>query len=228
MFKFSIAVGRYTKVSLLLLIFCLPIVAWAQTVAEGKQGAVASRSMLASQVGLDVMKQGGNAVDAAVAVGFALAVTYPSAGNLGGGGFMMLHTESGEIVALDFRETAPGLASKDMFLDKTGAVIKGMSTETHLAAGVPGSVAGLLEALDKHGTLSREKVLAPAIKLAEEGFPLPSDIAEQFSKHEKIFAKYPGSSHIFLKEGSLWEDWNAPLKSAKQASELSRLLTNCF
>ena len=186
------------KKLILLVVLVFPSMLLAQTVAEGKHGAVSSRSMLASQVGLDIMKQGGNAVDAAVAVGFALAVTYPSAGNLGGGGFMMIHTAEGEVVSLDFRETAPGLASEAMFLDEKGAVKQGISTETHLAAGVPGSVAGLLEALKQHGSLSREVVLAPAIKLAEEGFPLPADIAKQFSRHQKKFDLHPSSGRSFM------------------------------
>ncbi|MBL4608539.1 MAG: gamma-glutamyltransferase [Pseudomonadales bacterium] len=213
MFKRLISVVRHAKKYLLIIVFTLPASVWAQTTAEGAQGAVSSRSMLASQVGLDIMKQGGNAVDAAVAMGFALAVTYPSAGNLGGGGFMMLHTEAGEVLALDFRETAPGTAAENMFLDDSGSVIAGMSTETHLAAGIPGSVAGLLEALNKHGTFSREKVLAPAIKLAEEGFPLPSDIATQFSKHQDKFKKYAGSARSFIKKNKTYqagEIWKQP------------------
>ena len=225
MFKNLFSIGQNFKSYILVLIICLPAVTWAQTVAEGKQGAVASRSMLASQVGLDIMKNGGTAVDAAVAVGFALAVTYPSAGNLGGGGFMMLHTESGEVLALDFRETAPGLASKNMFLDDAGSVVKGLSIESHLAAGVPGSVAGLLDALEKHGTLTRQQVLAPAIKLAEEGFPLPSDIAEQFSKHQKEFQKHPASARSFMNQNKTYqagEIW----KQADLASTLKLIAQN--
>jgi len=205
MSKHFVSIGQNFKAYLLVFIISLPAGAWAQTVAEGKQGAVASRSMLASQVGLEIMKSGGSAVDAAVAVGFALAVTYPSAGNLGGGGFMMLHTEAGDVLALDFRETAPELASKNMFLDDAGSVVKGLSIETHMAAGVPGSVAGLLEALEKHGTLSRQQVLAPAIKLAEEGFPLPSDIAAQFSRHQKQFKKHPASARSFLNQNKTYQ-----------------------
>lgn len=124
MFKHFVSIGQYSKITLFIFILSLSSGAWSQTVAEGIHGAVASRSMLASQVGLDIMKKGGNAVDAAVAVGFALAVTYPSAGNLGGGGFMMLHTEAGDVLALDFRETAPGLATGKMFLDDAGSVVK--------------------------------------------------------------------------------------------------------
>ena len=198
------------KKYLLLGLLVFPSFIWAQTIAEGKHGAVASRSMLATQVGLDVLKRGGNAIDAAVAVGFALAVTYPSAGNLGGGGFMMIHTASGDTFALDFRETAPGKSSETMFLDDDGQVEKGVSTTTHLAAGVPGSVAGMLDALHRYGSLSRQVVIAPSIKLAEEGFLLPLDIAQQFSKHEKKFAEHSGSLRSFMngtksyREGDRW------------------------
>ena len=205
MFKHFVSIGQYSKITLFIFILSLSSGAWTKTVAEGIHGAVASRSMLASQVGLDIMKKGGNAVDAAVAVGFALAVTYPSAGNLGGGGFMMLHTEAGDVLALDFRETAPGLATENMFLDDAGSVVKGLSIETHLAAGVPGSVAGLLDALEKHGTLSRQQVLAPAIKLAEEGFSLPSDIAAQFSRHQQQFKKHPASARSFLNQNKTYQ-----------------------
>ena len=132
-------------------------------VADGAHGVVASRSALASQVGVDVMKAGGSAVDAAVAVGFALAVTYPSAGNLGGGGFMVIHLANGDVVANDHRETAPASASRDMYLDDDGDLIPGLSTASHLAVGVPGTVAGLLDVLVAHGTLSREAVIAPAL-----------------------------------------------------------------
>ena len=205
MFKHFVSIGQYSKITLFIFILSLSSGAWSQTVAEGIHGAVASRSMLASQVGLDIMKKGGNAVDAAVAIGFALAVTYPSAGNLGGGGFMMLHTEAGDVLALDFRETAPGLATEKMFLDDAGSVVKGLSIETHLAAGIPGSVAGLLKALEKHGTLSRQQVLAPAIKLAEEGFSLPSDIAAQFSRHQQQFKKHPASARSFLNQNKTYQ-----------------------
>ena len=179
-------------------------------VAQGLQGVVSSRSILASQVGVEIMKQGGNAIDAAVAVGFSLSVTYPSAGNLGGGGFMLVHTHSGETLALDFRETAPEKSTEDMFLDATGNVVKGLSVSSHLSTGVPGSVAGLLDALKKYGTLNRKQVLAPAIELAENGFSLPKDLAAQFVRHSAKFKLYPASKRKFLcsnavcKPGDLW------------------------
>ena len=161
---------------------------------------VASRSPLASQVGVDILKGGGNAVDAAVAVGFALAVTYPSAGNIGGGGFMVIRLADGTTVANDHRETAPAKAQRDMYLDDEGEVVDGLSTASHLAVGVPGSVAGLLAVLERHGTLPRRAVVAPAIALAKEGFALPADIAGQFQRQRKAFAPYPASAAKFAKK----------------------------
>lgn len=172
--------------------------AWADA-ARGANGAVASRSPLATQVGLDVLKNGGNAVDAAVATGFALAVTYPSAGNIGGGGFMVIRLADGRVVANDHREKAPGKASRDMYLGDDGEVVPNLSTASHLAVGVPGSVAGLLDVLEAHGTLSRREAIAPAIRLAREGFALPADIAAQFERQRERFARYPASIAQFSK-----------------------------
>jgi len=136
-----------------------------------KQGMVSSQEAIATQVGADILAAGGNAVDAAVAVGFALAVTLPQAGNVGGGGFMMVHlAESNRQIAIDYREMAPVRAHRDMFLDSSGEVDRERAGYSHLAAGVPGTVAGLLHALEKYGTMSRAQVLEPAIKLAKDGF----------------------------------------------------------
>ena len=165
----------------------------------GKSGVVASRSPLASEVGLQVLKSGGNAVDAAVAIGFALAVTHPSAGNLGGGGFLVMRLADGDVVANDHREVAPKRASRDMYLDEAGEVVAGLSTASHLASGVPGTVDGLLSALVRHGTLEARAVLAPAIRLARDGFPLPEDLAAQFARHRERFAPYPASAAKFTK-----------------------------
>ncbi len=137
-----------------------------------RNGMVVSAEPHATEAGVEILKQGGNAFDAAVAVGFALAVTYPSAGNIGGGGFLVGLTADGKQIALDFREKAPGTATRDMYLDDAGEVIPDLSTDTLLAVGVPGTVHGLLSVLEDYGTLPREKVLAPAIRLAEEGFPV--------------------------------------------------------
>jgi gamma-glutamyltranspeptidase/glutathione hydrolase len=166
---------------------------------HGLHGMVASRSMLASEVGAQVMRGGGNAIDAAVATGFALGVTHPSAGNLGGGGFMVIRLADGTVVTNDNRERAPGAAHRDMYLDESGQVIEGLSLTSHLAAGVPGTVAGLLDVLQRYGTLSRKQVIAPAIELARNGFPLSYDLARGLSARADTFRRYPGSAAAFLR-----------------------------
>ena len=174
--------------------------------ARGKSGAVASRSPLATAVGVDVLRQGGNAIDAAVAVGFALAVTHPSAGNLGGGGFMVIRLANGELVANDHREKAPLRAHRDMFLDDDNEIVDGLSTASHLAVGVPGSVDGLLRILARYGTLSRQEIIAPAIALARNGFALPADLARQFVSNRRGFERYPASLAKFTRaDGSSFE-----------------------
>ena len=138
---------------------------------------VASASGLASQVGVDTLKRGGNAVDAAVAVGLALAVVYPEAGNLGGGGFMLIRMADGRSTAIDYRETAPALASRAMYLDKTGNVIQGASLVGYRAVGVPGTVAGLALAQRRYGRLSWRQVVEPARRLAAQGFVVSPALA---------------------------------------------------
>ncbi|MDY4478990.1 MAG: gamma-glutamyltransferase [[Pasteurella] aerogenes] len=166
----------------------------------GKQGMVASEQELATQVGVEILQQGGNAVDAAVAVGFALAVVLPNAGNIGGGGFMVLHDgKSGENFTVDFREMAPSKASRDMYLDEQGNVVDGKSLYTHFAVGVPGTVAGMEYALKKWGTLPLEKVMAPAIKLAEEGFIVSNTLAATLQEETETLGKWESSKKIFFK-----------------------------
>ncbi|OQM74154.1 gamma-glutamyltransferase [Manganibacter manganicus] len=169
--------------------------------AEGQNGMVVTAQHLASQVGIDVLKRGGNAVDAAVAVGYALAVVYPTAGNLGGGGFMTIRLKDGKTTFLDFRERAPLASTKTMYLDKDGNPIDGASTDGYLAIGTPGSVAGFETAREKYGTMERGELLAPAIELATEGFVLePGDIAS-FANGNAMLAKDPAAAKIFLKDG---------------------------
>ncbi len=163
-------------------------------------GMVASESAYASQAGLQVLKEGGNAIDAAVAVGFALAVTLPNAGNLGGGGFMVIHDgKSGKDTAIDFREMAPAAASRDMYLDDKGNVVANKSLYTHAAIGVPGSVAGLLYALDHYGTRKRGTVIAPAIALADKGFPVGEQLALVLAAEKDHLAPWPASKKVFFK-----------------------------
>ncbi|MFZ1107394.1 MAG: gamma-glutamyltransferase [Rhodomicrobium sp.] len=166
--------------------------------AVAENGMVAAQEKIAAQVGADILKAGGNAVDAAVAVGFALAVTHPQAGNLGGGGFMLIALADGRKVALDYREMAPAAASRDMFLDARGNVDRDKARYSRASAGVPGTVAGLLHALDHYGAMPRERVMAPAIKLAEEGFPVPYGLAYAFAKSTERLSADNSTAAMFL------------------------------
>ena len=169
--------------------------------AAAENGMVVSAQHLATRVGVDVLKRGGNAVDAAVAVGYALAVVYPAAGNLGGGGFMTLQLADGRKTFLDFREKAPLAATANMYLDKDGNVIKGLSTNGHLAVGVPGSVSGMEYAREKYGTMKRAALIAPSIALAEKGFVLDQGDVDMLLTATDDFKKDPASAAIFLNKG---------------------------
>jgi len=166
-----------------------------------ENGMVVSAQHLASKVGVDVLKRGGNAVDAAVAVGYALAVVYPAAGNLGGGGFMTIQLADGRKTFLDFREKAPLAATANMYLDKDGNVIKGLSTKGHLAVGVPGSVSGMEYAREKYGTMKRGELLAPSIQLADKGFALEQGDIDLLGTATADFKEDPASAAIFLNKG---------------------------
>ena len=162
---------------------------------------VVSANPLASKVGVQILKQGGNAVDAMVATNFALAVVYPRAGNLGGGGFMIIRTPKGTATALDYRETAPAKANKDLYLDKDGNVIEGLSRNGGLAVGVPGTVAGLYAAWQKYGQLkSWQKLLAPAIKLAQNGFAISETEAHRLNKYKNDFLKWNPDNKTFIRD----------------------------
>ena len=166
------------------------------------QGMVASVDAMATQVGVDILKQGGNAVDAAVAVGYALAVTHPQAGNLGGGGFMLLRTKDGNTTAIDFREMAPAAATRDMFLDDQGNADAKKSLTSHLAPGTPGTVAGFSLALEKYGTMPLNKVVRPAMKLAEEGFVVNDALADDLKTYgSEVIPNHENSKAIFWKDG---------------------------
>ena len=166
----------------------------------GAQGVVASRSAIASEIGADVLRRGGNAVDAAVATGFALSVAYPAAGNLGGGGFMVIRMADGTVAVNDHRETAPAAAHREMYQDDSGEVVEGLSTASHLAVGVPGSVDGLLAVLEKYGTMQRAQLLQPALDLARNGFPMSRDMAKSLAERRPQFAPHAGSVRTFFKE----------------------------
>jgi len=170
-----------------------------------EHGMVVTAQHLATQIGVDVLKKGGNAVDAAVAVGYALAVVYPAAGNLGGGGFMTLQLADGRKTFLDFREKAPAAATANMYLDASGNVVKGLSTNGYLAAGVPGSVAGMEMARAKYGTLPRAALMAPAIRFAERGFTLTQGDVDILQTATADFGKDAPSSAIFLNKGKQFQ-----------------------
>ena len=168
-----------------------------------EHGMVVSAQHLATKVGVDVLRKGGNAVDAAVAVGYALAVVYPAAGNLGGGGFMTIHFADGRNRFLDFREMAPLAARPDMYLDAAGDVLKDASTRGQLAVGVPGTVAGLELARASYGTMKRADLLKPAIRLAENGFVLGQGDVDLLDKAAPDLANDPASARIFLVDGEV-------------------------
>jgi gamma-glutamyltranspeptidase/glutathione hydrolase len=165
-------------------------------------GMVVSAHRLASEVGIEVLRNGGNAVDAAVAVGYALAVVYPTAGNIGGGGFMTIRLKDGRTSFLDFRERAPLASTKTMYLDAGGNVVPGLSTAGYLAVGVPGSVMGFETALTRFGTMARSELMAPAIRLARDGFVLEDGDVATLTGGMKKLSKDPAAAAIFLKDGT--------------------------
>ena len=173
----------------------------------GNNGMVVSTSRQASEVGIEILKMGGNAVDAAAAVGFALAVTSSSNGNIGGGGFMVSRFADGKTFTLDYREMAPANAHRDMYLDDKGNIIKGKSLNGHFASGVPGSVDGLLRAWRDHGSgkISLKQLMAPAIKLADKGFELTFYEAERFNRNKARLSMHPETKRIFTRDDREWE-----------------------
>src|SRR5579862_4221440 len=204
----------YTRKRLILLLLvallgCVPgLQASAVRPVHARHAIVVSVHELASRTGAEIMQAGGNAVDAAVATGFALAVVHPQAGNLGGGGFLLLRNASGETRFIDFHEKAPASATENMFLDAQGNVLPESNLDSSLVGyrsiGVPGSVAGLVYTEKKYGKLSLEKVIAPAIKLAREGFALSYEDTQDLKK-DKYLAQFPESKRIFLRDGNYYE-----------------------
>ena len=187
-----------------------------------KNGMVSTQDRLAAQVGANILARGGNAVDAAVATGFALAVTHPQAGNLGGGGFMLVYlADEKKTIALDFREMAPALATRDMYLNAQGDVDNEIAQYSRASAGVPGTVMGLLEALDTYGTMTRRQVMGPAIRLANEGFIASYTLERQLKSAQKRFAADQSSIDYFghVKAGQIW-------KQADLAKTLRRILND--
>ncbi len=174
----------------------------------GEKGMVVTEDPLATAVGLQVLKNGGNAIDAAVAVGFALAVTYPTAGNIGGGGFMVIRLANGKVYTLDYRETAPGAAYKDVYLDDEGQVLKDASLVGYKAAGTPGTVAGLEAAYKRFGTKSWDELLAPAIHYAQDGYRLSRHKTAAINTRLEYFNLFPSSRKIFTKNGQPFDPFD--------------------
>jgi len=213
-----------------LAIATLAILTWAQVrprdigyplPVHGRHGIVASSNVIATSVGLDILKRGGNAVDAAVAVALALAVTHPSAGNLGGGGFMLVRMADGRAEAIDYREMAPGKASHDMYLGPDGKLAPRLSTVGYLASGVPGTVSGLSLALTRFGKMRWADVIEPARKLAQEGFPVSYSLASSLRSSHAAGA-FPEGRRIFQRDGNFYQEGEV-LKQPELAATLKRL-----
>jgi len=213
----------------LTLAFALALAPLAPTFAaspepvKAEHGMVVTAQHLASDVGVEVLKKGGNAVDAAIAVGYALAVTYPTAGNIGGGGFMTIRLKDGTTTFLDFRERAPLASIKTMYLDDKGAIVKGLSTDGYLAVGVPGSVAGLEAARIKYGTQSRQDLMAPAIRFAKDGFVLEQGDIASLRGGAKKLGKDKAAAAIFLKAGGKTYEAGETLIQPDLAASLSAI-----
>lgn len=216
------------RVPVLVTTLSLTATALAQTPADyvpshAKHAMVVSIQHYAADAGLEVLKEGGNAVDAAVATGFALAVTLPSAGNIGGGGFMLIREKNGKAHFLDYREKAPAAASANMYLDAQGNVIPKMSTQGSKASGVPGSVAGLTYAEKHYGKLGLAKVMAPAIRLAREGWVLTAP--EAAGLHSSLLSQFADSRRIFQRDGNFYKEGDT-FREPELAKTLERIAAN--
>ena len=199
---------EYKKIFWAIVFLCLIQYSHAEP-EYAKNGMVVSASRLASDAGVNILKKGGNAIDAAVATGFTLAVTHPQAGNIGGGGFLVAHTAYGESFSLDFREMAPSMAHRDMYLDDSSNVVPGLSLYSHMAAGTPGSVDGLLRIWRDHGSgnISLRQLLLPAIQLAERGFSISYGFARVLNVFHDFFINDDGAKAVFVKKNG--EPWQA-------------------
>jgi gamma-glutamyltranspeptidase / glutathione hydrolase len=218
---------KRTIAFLLAAALALPLIAASKEPIRARHAMVASTSEIASRIGADVMKSGGNAVDAAVAVALTLAVTWPSAGNLGGGGFLLLRKADGSVEAIDYRERAPLAATRDMYLDAEGKVIPKASTEGHRAVGVPGTIAGLALAHKRHGKLKWEQVVEPARKLAAEGFDVNFHLARSLRTQTTIdrMSRFPESRRIFQRDGHFY-DMGERFVQPELAATLARIKAN--
>src|SRR6202521_39504 len=195
---------------------------WPQRAVRAPHGMVATDEELGSQAGVEILKRGGNAVDAAVAVAFALAVVEPAAGNIGGGGFMLIRLAGGKMTFLDYRETAPGKATRDMYIGKDGTLDAEASVIGYRSVAVPGTIAGLALALKTCGSMKLADVMAPAILLAENGFPISERLAHEFEQERKDLQRFASSRHIFLNDGKMFQPGDT-LRQPKLAATLKRI-----
>lgn len=196
--------------------------AWPQQAVRAKHGMVATDEELGSQAGVEILKRGGNAVDAAVAVAFALAVVEPAAGNIGGGGFMLIRLADGKTTFLDYRETAPAKATRDMYIGKNGKLDEEASVIGYRSVAVPGTVAGLEVALKTYGTMKLAGVMAPAIHLADQGFRVSDKLARELEEERPGLQKFANSQRIFLNGGQMWKAGDT-LKQPELAATLKRI-----
>jgi len=198
---------------------------WPQQAVRGSHGMVATDESLGSQVGVEVMKRGGNAVDAAVAVAFALAVVEPAAGNIGGGGFMLIRLADGKTTFFDYREVAPGKATRDMYIGKDGKLDEEASVTGYKSVAVPGTAAGLELVLKNYGTMKLADVMTPAIRLAEAGFAVSAKLAHELEQERAGLERFPASQRIFLNGGKMWKEGDT-LKQPELAATLKRIARN--
>jgi gamma-glutamyltranspeptidase / glutathione hydrolase len=198
---------------------------WPQEPVRGSHGMVATDEPLASQAGLEILKRGGNAVDAAVATAFALAVVEPAAGNIGGGGFMLVRLANGKTNFFDYREMAPGTASREMYLKADGKLDNEASTVGYRSVAVPGTVAGLALALKTHGTMKLREVMAPAIRYAQQGIPVTDKLVREFAEERKDLQRFSMSSHVFLNDGKYFKVGDT-LRQPELAATLKRIANN--
>src|SRR3989454_1596379 len=178
---------------------------WPTQAVRASHGMIATDEELGSEAGVEILKRGGNAVDAAVAVAFALAVVEPAAGNIGGGGFMLIRLANGKTTFLDYREVAPGKATRDMYIGKDGKLDEEASVIGYKSVAVPGTVAGLALALRIYGSMKLADVVAPAIRLAENGFPISKRLAHEFEEERLALQRFAVSRRIFLNDGKMFQ-----------------------
>lgn len=216
------AVAASVALSLLLISSAHPARAASREPVRARHGMVVTTHEVASEVGAEVLRRGGNAVDAAVAVALALAVVYPFAGNLGGGGFMAIRLADGRATAIDYREVAPAAASRNMYLDEKGDLVEGSSTVGYRAAGVPGTPAGLALALEKYGTMKWADMVEPARRLAERGYVVDRREERNLASDADKLAKFPDSRRIFLRDGKPYREGEL-LKQPDLARTLGRM-----